>query len=111
MHPKTIEYQMIGWSVKVDEIVDGSRGCGSRYFQTKQSVVVGPRSECDRSGALAIKFNLGQDVCGGSAIPFRSAGQRRHAGIAGGQASAFWRQTGIGSTGTDDDPVRVVAAF
>jgi hypothetical protein len=49
MHPQTIEYQMIGWTVKLDEVVDASRGYDSRQFQTDQPVVVGPRREYDRS--------------------------------------------------------------
>ena len=41
MHPHTIEYQMVGSTVKMDEVVNDGGGGGSRYFQTDQPVVVG----------------------------------------------------------------------
>ncbi len=49
MHPYTIKYYVVGWTVKLNQVVNGLRGRGARHLQADQPIVVSSRRKGDGS--------------------------------------------------------------
>src|SRR5208337_5066767 len=82
----------------------------SSNLQADQTVVIGSAGEIDR--AISILYgpgNLGQHVLRVRTAVSRTIGERGHSGITGREPLAFRREGAIRSTGTNNDPVLVVA--
>ena len=92
VYPQPIEHQMIGWSLKLDQVVNATIGSGSRDFQTEQAIVVCPGSKRDRPRtALSREFDFGEGVVGGATVQIRSTRKSGDTGITGSQPSALRR--------------------
>jgi hypothetical protein len=109
VYPDPIEYDLIGKSLKLDEVVNANARGGSRDFQADQAIVVCSGSESYRPRtAFSVEFDFGEYVLRGSTVQIRSTGKRGDACITRSQPSALGRQLRIRGAGPDNDPMRVI---